>query len=50
MRFAMRKLSHLGGLDGERLGDYLDELEELRATISSMVMDVLQAEEVTQRV
>jgi len=49
MRFAMRKLSHLGGIDGERLGEYLDKLEELRATISSMVMDVLQAEEVTQR-
>ncbi len=49
MRFAMRKLSHLGGMDGERLGEYLDALEELRATVSAMVMEVLQAEEELQR-
>jgi len=49
MRFAMRKLSHLPGMDGERLGEYLDTLEELRASISSMVMHVLQQEEEAQR-
>ena len=49
MRFAMRKLSHLPGMDGERLGQYLTTLEELRASVSSMAMDVLQAEEETQR-
>jgi hypothetical protein len=49
MRFAMRKLSHLPAMDRERLGEYLDTLEELRATISSMAMDVLQADEETQR-
>jgi hypothetical protein len=49
MRFAMRKLSHLPGMDGDQLGEYLDALEELRASISSMVMHVLQQEEEAQR-
>jgi hypothetical protein len=49
MRFAMRKLSHLEAMDSERLGEYLDQLEELRATISTMAMEVLQAEEDLQR-
>jgi hypothetical protein len=49
IRFAMRKLSHLPGMDRELLGECLDTLEELRASISVMVMDVLRTEEESQR-